>query len=69
MKILFDGFWLLDGPPSGQLVVKEVLRAWANHFPEDDIVVVVPNRAGAGTLDIPKNATPAAIAAAVPSAD
>ncbi|QDY90237.1 glycosyltransferase [Arthrobacter sp. UKPF54-2] len=57
MKILFDGFWLLDGPPSGRLVVKEVLRAWANHFPEDDIVVVVPSHARASSLDIPGNAT------------
>lgn len=57
MKILFDGFWLIDGPPSGQLVVKEILHAWAAEFPADEIVVVVPNGHHVRTLDLPARAT------------
>jgi acetyltransferase-like isoleucine patch superfamily enzyme/glycosyltransferase involved in cell wall biosynthesis len=57
MKILFDGYWLIDGPPSGRMVVKETLRAWATEFPEDDLVVVVPSRHHTHTLDTPENVT------------
>ena len=57
MRILFDGYWLIDGPPSGQLVVRELIRAWRAEFPADEMIVVVPNHHDSRALDIPGNVT------------
>ena len=44
MKVLFDGYWLVDGPPSGRRVVDSFLRTWAAGWPDDELVVAVPRR-------------------------
>ena len=57
MKILFDGYWLIKGPPSGQLVVKELIRAWGAEFPQDEMIVFVPGHHDERSADLPDNAT------------
>jgi glycosyltransferase involved in cell wall biosynthesis len=42
MRALYDGYWLHDGPPSGRNVAGSVLRAWAEGFPDDELVVALP---------------------------
>ncbi|GAA4174855.1 glycosyltransferase family 1 protein [Gryllotalpicola koreensis] len=42
LRVLYDGYWLHDGPPSGRNVAGSVLRAWAEAFPDDELVVALP---------------------------
>ena len=42
MRALIDAYWLVDGPPSGMGVLRNMLRAWNQSFPEDELVLVVP---------------------------
>ncbi|GAA4187255.1 hypothetical protein GCM10022288_11980 [Gryllotalpicola kribbensis] len=42
LRVLYDGYWLHDGPPSGRNVGASVLRAWAQEFPGDELEVAVP---------------------------
>ncbi|MBY4036028.1 glycosyltransferase family 4 protein [Rhodococcus fascians] len=42
MKVLFDGYWWLNGPPSGAMVLKEMVRAWSSEYPGDHITLAVP---------------------------
>ncbi|HEV7870957.1 MAG TPA: glycosyltransferase family 1 protein [Modestobacter sp.] len=44
MRVLFDGYWLVDGPPSGRRVVDSFLRTWSAGWPDDGLVVAVPRR-------------------------
>ena len=44
MKVLFDGYWLLGGPPSGRRVVDSFVRTWSAGFPDDELLVAVPGR-------------------------
>lgn len=39
LRILFDGYWLSDGPPSGRNVTSGLIVAWARVFPDDEITV------------------------------
>lgn len=43
MRILFDGYHWLDGPPSGRLTVREIVGAWQRSF-DDEVVVALPRR-------------------------
>lgn len=46
MRVLFDAYWWLDGPPSGRSVVRSLVRAWSEVFPGDDLTLrVKPHRA------------------------
>jgi glycosyltransferase involved in cell wall biosynthesis len=42
VRVLFDGYWLLNGPPSGRRVVDSFLRTWAADHPADELTVAVP---------------------------
>ena len=44
MRILYDGYWWVDGPFSNRQVMKSLLDSWLQAFPEDDIAVVVPRQ-------------------------
>jgi glycosyltransferase involved in cell wall biosynthesis len=44
VKVLFDGYWLVDGPPSGRRVVDSFLRTWSADWPADELLVAVPHR-------------------------
>lgn len=42
--MLFDAYWLVQGPPSGRTVVREMIRAWNRSFPDDVITLFVRER-------------------------
>ncbi|MDY0830155.1 glycosyltransferase family 1 protein [Microbacterium sp. BG28] len=42
-RILFDGYWLADGPPSGKNVVLGMISGWASAFPGDVLDVAFPS--------------------------
>jgi len=43
LKVLFDGHWLINhGPISGRVVVRSLLDAWLDTFPQDAVTVAVP---------------------------
>jgi len=41
--ILFDGYWLASGPPSGRNVVQSLIEGWVEAFPQDIVQVAVPS--------------------------
>lgn len=51
MRVLFDGFWWHDGPPSNRSVQRELIETWAHQFPEDVLIVAV--RSGVSVHDLP----------------
>ncbi|UVJ38740.1 glycosyltransferase family 1 protein [Arthrobacter sp. CJ23] len=57
MKLLFDAYWLVNGPPSGRTVVREIVQAWCQQFPEDEILLLVRrvDRALVEDLDFVRN--------------
>lgn len=44
MRILFDGYWWVGGPPSGRQVLREQLLTWVEQFPQDEVLVAVPKK-------------------------
>lgn len=44
MRVLFDGYWWFEGPPSGRMVLREIVQHWGRRFPEDELIVAVPDR-------------------------
>lgn len=53
MKVLFDGYWLMEGPPSGRMVALELVRAWSSEFPEDELFAAVPRHKMNSDLSLP----------------
>lgn len=43
LNIAFDGYWWVSGPPSGRMIVRELLRAWTEVFPQHSLSVFVPS--------------------------
>lgn len=39
MRILYDTYWWSSGPVSGRVVVRELLAAWREEFPGDELVL------------------------------
>ncbi|OZF37324.1 glycosyltransferase family 1 protein [Rhodococcus sp. 14-2483-1-2] len=46
LRIVFDAYWWNNGPPSGAMVLKEMVRAWQTEFPDDHIALAVPKASG-----------------------
>ena len=44
MRVLFDAFWWGRGPVSNRQVMREFVWAWAEQFPEDQLVAAVRSR-------------------------
>lgn len=73
MRILFEGFWWCDGPPSGRHVLREMVTAWQASYPSDDLLLAVPamhvshvqRELGKGVEVLGLRARPQAVAAAV----
>lgn len=41
MKVVFDAYWWVEGPSSLRHVLREIVIAWHDSFPEDELVLVV----------------------------
>jgi len=39
--VLFDGYWLSDGPVSNAMVQRQIIETWSTTFPQDEIYVTV----------------------------
>lgn len=44
LSVLFDAYWLVDGPPSGRNVLASLISAWIEAFPDDRITLAVPRK-------------------------
>lgn len=44
MKIVFDGFWWGAGPPSLRHVMREIVFAWREAYPDDELTMVTRAR-------------------------
>lgn len=55
MRILFDAFWWHRGPGANRTVQRELLLAWAQRYPDDEIVVAL--RYDADPAGLPSDAT------------
>lgn len=42
MKVLLEAYWWFDGPPSGKNVLRSLVSAWAETFPDDEIKLLMP---------------------------
>ena len=51
MRVLFDGYWWADGPMSNRTVQRELIQAWCDCFPQDEIVLA--SRKDAAIADVP----------------
>ena len=40
MRVLFDAYWWVDGPPSGRRVVRSLVSGWSEAFPRDDNLTI-----------------------------
>lgn len=41
MRVLYDAYWWRCGPVSGRVVMRELLRAWVEAYPQDELVLAV----------------------------
>jgi glycosyltransferase involved in cell wall biosynthesis len=40
VKIVFDAFWWVNGPPSQRRILREIVMTWAERYPADELTVV-----------------------------
>lgn len=43
-RVVFDGYWLSSGPPSGRNVVHSLIVGWRHAFPNDRVTVALPTQ-------------------------
>lgn len=41
MRVLFDGFWWVDGPGANKTVMREFILEWVRQFPGDELLLAV----------------------------
>lgn len=51
LRILFDAYWLVDGPPSGRAVVASLVATWYERYPGDRVKIALPS--ADLTVDLP----------------
>ena len=44
MKILFDGYWWVHGPGANRTVQREIILAWSEAFPNDELVIALRHK-------------------------
>lgn len=54
MRVMFDAFWWARGPGANRTVQREFIQAWADAFPDDEIVLAL--RKDADASDVPAGA-------------
>lgn len=50
MRVLFDAFWWVEGPTANRTVMRDMVFAWAEEFPADQIVLAVRRGHVAATI-------------------
>lgn len=58
MRIVFDAYWWVSGPPSMRHVVRETVTEWARQFPGDELSIVVRTK----ELRTARSSTPSSVA-------
>jgi glycosyltransferase involved in cell wall biosynthesis len=53
MKIVIDGYWWHEGPRSNRMVLLEIVRHWTAQFPDDQLILVLPNARGRSRHPLP----------------
>jgi glycosyltransferase involved in cell wall biosynthesis len=53
MRILFDGYWWADGPPSGRNVLTSIVREWSVTFPRDELTLALSAKTVDATAHVP----------------
>jgi glycosyltransferase involved in cell wall biosynthesis len=43
LRVLFDAYWAVEGPPSGRHVLQSLVRSWTQAFPQDEIAICIPS--------------------------
>lgn len=51
MRVLFDAYWWSDGPMANRTVQRELIAAWADSFPGDELILA--HRRGSDRSDSP----------------
>lgn len=51
LRILYDAYWWGTGPISGRVVVREILKAWREVYPQDEFVLAVRPKDRSSILD------------------
>jgi len=49
LKVVFDAYWWVNGPPSLRHVLREIVAAWHSNFPHDELTLVVRRGASASS--------------------
>lgn len=44
MRVLFDAFWWVRGPIANRIVMRELVTAWHESYPEDELVLAVRSK-------------------------
>jgi glycosyltransferase involved in cell wall biosynthesis len=44
VKVLFDGYWWVEGPAANRTVLREFITEWHDSFPDDEIAIAVPKK-------------------------
>ena len=58
MKVVFDAYWWVEGPPSLRHVLREIVQTWSTVFPSDELTLVVRRpHLEAAAADTPVGAT------------
>jgi len=52
LKVVFDAYWWVNGPPSLRHVLREIVAAWQSNFPHDELTLVVRRGITASTEGI-----------------
>jgi glycosyltransferase involved in cell wall biosynthesis len=56
VKVVFDAFWWKAGPPSLRHVMREIVLAWREAYPDDELTMVTRARDRAKTMsDVPSS--------------
>lgn len=58
MKVVFDAYWWVSGPPSLRHVLREIVLSWSELYPEDELTLVVRrSQLAEAAVDAPANST------------
>lgn len=44
MRVLFDGYWWIDGPASNREVLRQIVLTWKREYADDEILLAVPKK-------------------------